>query len=572
MTGVTPESSGRLSTSSLSRQLDPKSLEILRARGRGSLYFFIKGILGYDWLVPHIHKPMCCVLELYDGWRPDLSGSRDSYRKVLRKHFRLSDERIEEVLEKGAKRVMTVLPRGWLKSTICSIGYPLWRAVRNPEIRVLIVQNTHQNACKKLSSISSQVLENQLFRALYPELLPTKDSTWRAESLCLTRTKSHPEGTFEAAGTGTRVTSRHYELIIEDDTVAPDLDDLGVENLAPTKDEVDQAIGWHRLASPLLTNPETDQILIVGTRWFEVDLISWVRDNEKQYIHMTRACREDEDGKPSELGEITYPERFGPSVLDELKTAMGPYMFSCLYLNKPVRTGDMLFQPEWILTFDELPRRQLVTYTTLDPATDPAESKGKDLDYTVVMTTGKDLNTGFIYVLEYTRVRCSPGEMIAILFDHVRRWKPVDVGFEDVAFQKSLGYWIKERMRRESTWFSLRKINPHGRRKINRIASLQPLFSSGTIFIRPHHNELRNELLTFPLGAHDDIIDTLAMQLDMWRVTRTVKDAKDWARAEGAALSVDAAIEELQTKARREQTGGHEVSGTVLDLLYTATF
>lgn len=454
----------------------------LRAKAEESLYFFAKGVLGFDWLDKNIHLPICKILEQY----------------------------------KTKRRVRIVLPRSWLKSTLVTIAYPIWRAVRDRNIRVLVVQNSHVNACKKLAVIRGKFETCDMFRTLFPDMLPDKKCTWTTDQLCIPRSVQNAESTFEAAGTRTAVVSRHYDLIIEDDTVAPDLDDLTEVNTLPSKDDVEQAIGWHRLASPLLVSMLESQIIIVGTRWFEKDLISWNKENEPSYEGYERAVKET-DGVADEHGELTWPSKFPQSVLDELVAAVGPYLFSCLYMNKPIRSGDMIFQPEWFQFYAD-PPRDLVCYTTVDLASDPDTAKG-DPDYNVVLTTGKDMNTGRIYVLEYFRKRCNPSEVIDVIFDHVRRFSPVKVGIESVAYQKSMIYWVRERMRADGKYFLIEALT-HGKKSKNtRIQGLQPLVNSGMLMFKRHHTVLIAELTAFPLSTYDDVSDALSMQIPMWAMT-----------------------------------------------------
>jgi predicted phage terminase large subunit-like protein len=465
----------------------------LRAKCMGDLYFFAKAVLGFNWLCTEIHLPLCRILEQYQT----------------------------------STRVRLVLPRGWLKTTLASQAYPLWRAIRNPNIRVLLVQNTYANSVSKLRTIRSIVEGNGLFRWLFPELLPDSSCIWKGDSLCLKRTVALNESTFEAAGIRTQVTSRHYELIIEDDTVAPDLNELGEENLCPTKDDIDQAIGWHRLVPPLLVNPMTDQILVVGTRWFERDLMSWIEDNEKNYLRHTRACMENEKGEPDMIdGKPTYEKRFNMAVLDELQRSMGPYLFSCLYQNAPTKTADMVFKSEWILHYEFLPPlTRMVFFTTIDPAGDPDQVKG-DPDYNVVMTCAKDVLEGDIYVVDYFRKKCSPGEVIKELFRHVKAYAPLKVGIETVAYQNTLCYWIKEQMRKRNEFFTIEPIRQGRASKSTKIMGLQPVFASGTIRIRSFMTDLTAELLAFPYGRNDDIIDALAMQVEMWIATQSKSEKK----------------------------------------------
>ena len=99
----------------------------------------------------------------------------------------------------------------------------------------------------------------------------------------LNRTIAEPEGTFEAAGVGTAVISRHFDLVIEDDTVSPAKDSLTGVMQQPTKAEIEKAIGWHRLVHPLLLHPSRSQILVIGTRWADKDLIGWILESHKNY-------------------------------------------------------------------------------------------------------------------------------------------------------------------------------------------------------------------------------------------------------------------------------------------------
>jgi predicted phage terminase large subunit-like protein len=454
----------------------------VKERAKSSLYLMAKGILGYSRFDPSIHLPLCELLE-----------------------------------DENNKRQLIVLPRGWYKTTLATISYPIWRAIRNPNIRILLAQNTATNASAKLASIGSHFERNQLFRALYPELLPTKDCVWTRESKEVNRTKPAVEGTFESAGTGTQVVGRHYDLIIEDDTVAPDLNDLGEENVAPTKEDIGQAIGWHRLVPPLLVHPKESQNLVIGTRWFEHDLISWIKNPEnKQGFKVYERAVKETNGKADPEGEITFPAQFDQSTLDLLEGSMGPYMYSCLYLNTPIRSDKAMFQDQWFQYYETEPAG-LAIYTTVDLATDPerANKEGK-IDFNVILTCGIDLDDGEVYVLNYVAIRANPGEVIDNLFQQVEVYHPLAVGVESVAYQSTLGYWIKQRQNDTGQYFLCEEISGGKKSKAMKIMGLQPFAQAKPIHIKQWMQALRTQLIGFPYTAHDDIADALAMQLNLW--------------------------------------------------------
>lgn len=513
-------------------QVDPflmseQTLDELRELAKKDLFFFAKGVCEFDWLVPHIHGPLVALLE--------------NYRENT--------------------NLLICIPRGWLKTTLCSQAYPLWRAIRNPNIRILLSQNTFSNACAKLSTIKSIVDGNALFRALFPEILPDDKCTWRSDSLELKRSRHLNEGTFDAVGTRTQITGRHYDIIIEDDTVAPDLADIKENIVMPKPDDIKQAIGYHKLLSPILVSPPKDLIasgkeepsqqLVVGTRWFVKDLISYVLDEQPEYKSYVRACREDDQGRPDMNGRFIYPERFDEEVLKKFENDLGAYMFRCLYFNMPVRSADMLFDPDWFVRWTKCPR-QLVITTTVDPGGDPetAQVKG-EVDFCVVITTGKDVYTGNCYILDISRKKANPGVLIDMMIEHYKRWHPVVMGIETVAFQRSILYWLRERMMAEGININIEKLTNNKRSKAMRIQGLIPVIQSGRLKFRQADQLLIQELVEFPLGAHDDMADCLAMQLELWRRTKIEKrtgknvDVKD-------PLSFDWAVKSIREKKARE--------------------
>jgi len=406
-----------------------------------------------------------------------------------------------------------VLPRDWFKSTIASIAYPMWRAVNNPNIRILITQNTFGNACKKLYNIRQLVEQNELFRACYPEVLPNRNSVWKSECLTLNRKIAAPEGTFEAAGIGTAVVSRHYDLIVEDDTVSPSKDALTGIMMQPTKAEIEKAIGWHRLVHPLLIDPKHSQILIVGTRWAERDLLSWVMDNNPSYKVITRAVREDENGLPDAKGKVVW-DRFDEEVLLDLERDLGPYMFSALFMNDPTSASNQVFQRDWINYYEEAPKG-LLYCTSVDPAASDME-ESEDPDYNVVMTTGINPRNGHIYVIEYTRERMTPGQLIDNIFRHEAKYHPIEVRIEAISYQRTLCYWLEQKQNKLGRNFPVVQIKGLKGSKEDRIRALQPFFCNNRIFIRVRHDNLERELLAFPKGAHDDLPDALQLQLPFW--------------------------------------------------------
>ena len=477
----------------------------MRELGKQSLFFLCRGILGFGDLDKDIHEPVCKALQDYHN----------------------------------NPKVIITLPRDWFKSSIGSIGYPIWRALDDPNSRGLIVQNSFSNACKKLQAIKQIFEKNSLFRALYPEILPDKNCRWSTDCLTVKRSAAHPEGTFEAAGTGTAVTSRHYNYIIEDDTVAPEKDAMKGLVQQPTQLEIEKAIGWHRVAMPLQLHPTKSQRVIIGTRWTEGDLIGWVSKNEPAYKKM-EVCAE------TDAGDVVW-DRFDRDTLTQIEQALGPYMYSALYLNKPLAAINQIFHRDWILYYSAMTKKEgarLIYCTSVDPAASDSEGSS-DPDYNVVITTGVDPKTGNVYVAKISRARMNPGELINAILDHQAIFKPVVVKIESVAYQRTINYWLRRSRDKLGRRFYVEEVK-HGRvSKVDRIRALQPYFADGLIHIRPTMSELERELLSFPRGTHDDIIDALAMQIGFWNAETKMKRDEEERNIKADMFSGASIIDEL---------------------------
>lgn len=143
--------------------------------GLEDFYFFARGIIGKDYMTPELHEPLCRFLQLME---------------ILRK--------------------IIVLPRSFLKSTLGCIVLPIWLSLHNPDIRILIVCNIIENAMNHLRQIKSIFETNDVFRSLYPWIIPNiRKVMWSDHSVEVKRTMGWGEATFNAAGLGTNIVSTH---------------------------------------------------------------------------------------------------------------------------------------------------------------------------------------------------------------------------------------------------------------------------------------------------------------------------------------------------------------------------
>lgn len=119
-------------------------------------------------------------------------------------------------------------------------------------------------------------------------------------------------------------------------------------------------------------------------------------------------------------------------------------------------------------------------------------------------------------MLDYLRGKWSVSEIINNIFDMQGRWKPQVLGMEVNGFQRTLKMAVEEEQRRRRQYFGVEEIRSGPERsKESKIKAMEPFYRQGKVYHAQwmKGKELETELLTFPKGRHDDLIDSMAMAL-----------------------------------------------------------
>lgn len=508
--------------------LSPEDIQELRRESLRSLYFFARSILGFTYMVPQVHGPVC------------------------------------DFLESKNRRKQITMPRGFIKTSLCSIAYPIWRvlppdslpeddpyrSLHDPNTRILIAMKTLPNAQRTIQEIRDIFERNDLFRSLFPEILPDpRRMKWSNDGATINRSGYYRECTFEPAGIGTNLTSRHYNLIIEDDLVAPKKDDMTGLEAMPTREEVEEAIGWHKLARSLFDTPRDGELLNVGTRWAKYDLIQYIIDNEPH----TERLEIDSIDESGDEPVAVYPERFPLETLREIEIEQGTYIFSSQYRNKPYDEASMVFKDEWLQQrWSELPEgmRKCII---VDPAGWGGKAK-EGRSNSVVLVAGA--HEGKLYALDYYKGRGNPSEVIDEMFRLSREWETPFIYVETVAWQEGLKFFFEKEAIESQNWLVVEDIRP-GRQesKDTRIRGLQPFAKNGALILAPWMRDLISELRDFPFSATKDLADALAYAPRCLDIGFTSSKPRTPTRRDEGPETMGDVIDFLHRKARRTRFG-----------------
>lgn len=170
-------------------------------------------------------------------------------------------------LESDVTRKLICVPRGCLKSSIACVAYPIWRLIRNPNLRILIDSELYTNSCTFLRQIKLN-LESPIFEILFGRF---KSRVWNeSEILINQRTSKHKEASITVGGIGTTKVGQHYDIIIADDMNSP--------KNSNTPENAEKVVDHYKYNLSIL-EPDGEYV-IIGTRYSDSDLIGYILANE----------------------------------------------------------------------------------------------------------------------------------------------------------------------------------------------------------------------------------------------------------------------------------------------------
>ncbi len=200
-------------------------------------------------------------------------------------------------------------------------------------------------------------------------------------------------------------------------------------------------------------------------------------------------------------------------------------VWNALYQQNPVPDDGVYFTKEMMRWYTHPPRRQdMFVYQ----AWDFAITEKTDSDWTVCCTLGQD-EADNLYVLHILRFRSGDGNAIVDdILDQYEMFKPDLIGFEDGQIWKSLTSQFKKRCDERKLYPNSELLQPLTDKKV-RAGPLKGRMQNGKLFVRqnqPWTEQFRQELMKFPSGKYDDVVDSTS-----WAVRLTLTKSAPKAKA-----------------------------------------
>ena len=506
--------------------------QMIAERAKVDLYYLANSILGGEGVLdPKVHGPLCRALrplifyknpEAIEGvefpsdyGRTDEEGmpSEEEKQEFLewQEQFKpnASTGAIEDKINMMIGKILALMPRGTLKSTVITVGLTIQFGINFPNGRVLIVSETFTKGKAFLGEVKTHYEKNIKLRSIYGTIYKNEDGsamtpnqnekydTWSTEQLNLSsRNRPLKEGSVECAGIGVTKNGMHYDLVIADD--------LHSELNTKEKEQIDKVKDYFKLLFSLLEPGAC--LAVVGTRWDDDDLYQMIIDDyEDMFNFITRMAETDE-------GTLFYPTRLNRTTLDDFRKIQGPYLYSCQYLNNPIDSDTAEFKVSNFksITREEASSIPMNLYGLVDPS---YAGRHGSSDYAAFGIGGMGVRRE-IYMRYCFQDKLKYSEIFDKMAELQDQWPDVKFWWVEAIGTKSLEDDF-ERMNDERRTQGKRPLIIHYNRsqqlsKEDRIRALAPFYERGEAY----HVQgggmidvLEGQLKRFPRAKFDDMMD-----------------------------------------------------------------
>lgn len=419
------------------------------------------------------------------------------HRLIADKLMRLEDPDDE------LNRLIITMPPRMGKSELASVNYPAWFLGRNPDKRVIACSNT-----ARLANRFSRLARNKVshYQWAFPKVRLADDQA-NIESWDLQGYR----GGYIAAGVGGQVTGFGADLILVDDAV---------KSAAQADSETYRENTWEWYTETLRTRLEPDgAICVIGTRWHEDDLIGrLMQDTDEGWEVINLPAIND-------AGESLWPSRWSVDELARIKSAVGSRAWDAQFMGRPSPQEGGILKRQWLRFWQHsgqslppvemdghvLPLHDLPGFFDEQlQSWDLAFTKTQSGSYVAGLTAGT-LNAQ-CYLLDLFHERTDfPGTVEAFL-RMSERWPDANVKLvEDKANGPALMDTLRSRVP------GIVSVRPDGTKEA-RMHAVSPFVEGGGLIlphprIAPWVQPFIDEIVTFPMAAHDDRTDALSQLL-----------------------------------------------------------
>lgn len=420
-------------------------------------------------------------------------------------HHRKLAKIFTDVIEGRKKRVIINIAPRMGKSEFSSYLFPAYFLGKYPQKK--IIMGTHTAS---LSEDFGRRIRNLLDTEEYCEIFP---QTYVADDQkAAGKWSTGAGGQYYAAGVGGALAGRGADLFL--------IDDPHSEQDVKTNSRLafDTAWSWFQ-TGPLQRLMPGGGIIVVMTRWSLLDLtgrlISYQSKNPEaepwEIVELPAILHQDTENEKS-----LWPEQWPLAELKSTKAALDPKYWNAQYMQQPTAENSAIVSRKmWRIWEGEEPPRCDYVIQSWDTAFEVKNNS----DYSACTTWGVFYNEDEgdapqVILLDAFKERMTFPDLKTAALKHWKEWEPDAFIVE----KKAAGAPLIQELR--AMGIPVQEFSPsRGNDKLVRLNAVADLFSSGKVWAPDTRwaREVIEEMAAFPVGEHDDFVDTTTQALLRFR-------------------------------------------------------
>jgi len=389
--------------------------------------------------------------------------------------------------------IVNLRPRS-LKSEICSVAYPAWLFLRNPEVHVTSV-SYEESLANAFARGTREIMRMPMYTAIGgPKLSKTQYAADEFET--------EQGGRRLARSVGGAITGRGGDFLIFDD-LAPADEALSESRRKSLNGRIDST-----LMSRGNSLTET-RVVVVAQRLHEDDATAaFLKQGDWEHISLPSLATEREvleydtfEGPvihTRQLGEPLFPEFEKASDYDRIRQSLDPVTWAAQYQQSPIPAAGNLVNMEWFPRYTAQPDN----FEQIIIACDTATKDGVMNDFTAFVMFGRTREHAWL--IDVYRFKKGYDIVKAELKDRQRRYKADILVIEDAGIGSALiGDFQREGMHQ------VRAMSVRLGKEV-RFQAATSMMAAGQISLPEDAmwlGEFEHELKAFPVGARDDMVD-----------------------------------------------------------------
>jgi predicted phage terminase large subunit-like protein len=256
--------------------------------------------------------------------------------------------------------------------------------------------------------------------------------------------------------------------------------------------------------------------ILMNTRWHEEDVAGRVvaqieSGKVRGKIIDIPAIAREQDAVGRKPGEYLWDEPEGydyGGYLRQRQREVSPMMWEALFQQRPAPEDGDYFKADWLKPYEKAPDR---TTLRIYGASDFAVTADGG-DYTVHGVAGLDPE-GRLYLLDVWRRQASSDVWVEEFCNMVLDWRPIGWAMEKGQINSGIGPFLERRQRERKAYVAKRDFPTRGDKAV-RAQAIRGYIAMHGLYVPTNAKwaaDLRSELMSFPAGKHDDMVDMLGL-------------------------------------------------------------